>query len=412
MNDLQDYKNIRISDFTYDLPESKIAKYPLHERDQSKLLVWKNGEINETIFKNGVEFLPENALLIFNNTRVIHARMFFRKETGAKIEIFCLEPVDPADYQLSFQEQKEVVWKCMVGNLKKWKIGILNREVEINGEKIVIQAEKKETVDNSFHIKFSWDKPVSFAEIIEHAGMLPIPPYLNRETEESDEETYQTVYAKIDGSVAAPTAGLHFTGSFLEELTKKNITTREITLHVGAGTFQPVKSETIDGHTMHHETVIIPKIIIEELRETPGPIIAVGTTSVRSLESLYWIGVQLALRQTQGTGNKLEVKQWEAYESKAKISSKEALRNVVDYLEETNQKAIQFSTQIIILPGYDFKIISGMFTNFHQPQSTLLLLIGAFLGNDWKKVYNYALQNNFRFLSYGDSNLYLKYPLK
>lgn len=408
MNDLKDYKNIRISDFTYDLPETRIARYPLCERDQSKLLVWKNGEISETIFKNGTEFLPENALLIFNNTRVIHARMFFKKETGAKIEIFCLEPVEPADYQLAFQEKKEVVWKCMIGNSKKWKSGILNREIEIGGEKIVIQAVKMSTIDHSFHIQFSWDKPLSFAEIIEHAGTLPIPPYLNRETEEADEETYQTVYAKIDGSVAAPTAGLHFTDSFLKELSKKNIATREITLHVGAGTFQPVKSDTIDGHTMHQETVIIQKKIIEDLLETSGKIIAVGTTSVRSLESLYWIGLQLALRQTQGVGAILEVKQWEPYESKAKISAKEALQNVVDYLEETNQKAIQVSTQIIILPGYEFKVIDGMFTNFHQPQSTLLLLISAFLGSDWKEVYKYALQNNFRFLSYGDSNLYLK----
>lgn len=294
----------------------------------------------------------------------------------------------------------------MIGNSKKWKSGILRRELEINGEKIIIRSEKKETVDNSFYIKFSWDKPVSFAEIIEHAGTLPIPPYLNRETEDSDEETYQTVYAKIDGSVAAPTAGLHFTDEILNRLHSGNVSTREITLHVGAGTFQPVKSETIDGHTMHHETVIIKKNIIEGFVENHDNIIAVGTTSVRSLESLYWIGLQLENRKIETTN--FEVEQWGPYENEANITTKQALQNIVDYLNSTQQNAIRFSTQIIILPGYEFKIISGMFTNFHQPQSTLLLLISAFLGSDWKKVYKYALQNNFRFLSYGDSNLYLK----
>lgn len=403
---MNSFKNIKISDFTYELHESKIAKYPLRERDQSKLLVWNKGEISETIFKNGAEFLPENAVLIFNNTRVIHARIFFRKETGARIEVFCLEPVEPADYQIAFQEKETVVWKCMIGNSKKWKSGILKREVEIGGEKIVIQSEKKETVDNSFYIKFSWNKPITFAKIIEHAGILPIPPYLNRETEESDEETYQTVYAKIDGSVAAPTAGLHFTDSVLQELTKKNITTREITLHVGAGTFQPVKSAIIKGHTMHHETVIIPKKIIEELNDSLGQIIAVGTTSVRSLESLYWIGLQLENHSFNAKNP--EVLQWEAYGNEANITTKKALQNIADYMNSSGRDEFQFSTQIIILPGYNFKIVGGMFTNFHQPQSTLLLLIGAFLGSDWKKVYNYALQNNFRFLSYGDSNLYLK----
>lgn len=403
---LNSYKNIKTSDFTYVLADDKIAKYPLAERDKSKLLVWKNDAIEENSFKNCVEYLPENSQLIFNNTRVIHARLFFRKETGAKIEIFCLEPIEPADYQVSFQEEKRVVWKCMVGNSKKWKTGVLKREVEVGGEKIIIQAEKKEQSKNTFYIKFSWDKPLSFAEIIEHTGTLPIPPYLNRETEKADEETYQTVYAKIDGSVAAPTAGLHFTNNVFSQLSAKNISTKEITLHVGAGTFQPVKSETISGHNMHHESVIIHKNIIESFIEKPDNIIAVGTTSVRSLESLYWIGLQL--ENNSLNPNKPEVLQWEPYENKAKISTKKALRNIVEYLETNNLNEIQFSTQIIILPGYNFKIISGMFTNFHQPQSTLLLLIGAFLGNNWKKVYDFALANNFRFLSYGDSNLYLK----
>ena len=290
---LENYKNIKISDFTYELPDSKIAKYPLQERDQSKLLFGKMEILKNQIFNNCQNFIPENAQLIFNNTRVIHARLFFRKETGSKIEIFCLEPVDPTDYQIAFQEKKQVVWKCMVGNSKKWKDGILTREISISGKKTVLLAKRILQEGNTFHIQFSWDNSFTFAEIIEQTGTLPIPPYLNRETEEADEETYQTVYAKIDGSVAAPTAGLHFTESVLNQLHEKNISTPEITLHVGAGTFQPVKSETIDGHNMHREMVIIPKSIIEGFYQNPEKIIAVGTTSVRSLESLYWIGFQL-----------------------------------------------------------------------------------------------------------------------
>jgi len=290
---LSSYKNIKITDFTYDLPNSRIAKYPLSQRDESKLLLWKNGKISRDTFKNIPEFLPENSLLVFNNTRVIHARIFFRKETGAKIEIFCLEPVDPADYQVAFQETEKVTWKCMLGNAKKWKEGILQKNIKIGRKEVTISAEKKIQEGNSFEIEFTWTNGFSFAEIIELAGTLPIPPYLNRETEDSDEENYQTVYAKIDGSVAAPTAGLHFTEPVLSQLSEKNIVTREITLHVGAGTFQPVKSHTISGHTMHHEKVIIPKNILDDLRTAPGKIIAVGTTSVRSLESLYWLVLQL-----------------------------------------------------------------------------------------------------------------------
>jgi len=400
------YKNIKISDFSYELPDSKIAKYPLTNRDLSKLLVWQNGQITESVFNRCIDFLPEGSQLVFNNTRVIHARLFFRKETGSKIEIFCLEPVEPTDYQLVFQQKKEVTWKCLVGNAKKWKAGVLTREIEIAGENITLKAEKTAQSENTFHIRFSWDKPFSFAEIIEHTGILPIPPYLNRETEENDEETYQTVYAKIDGSVAAPTAGLHFTDSVFDALKTKGISTYEITLHVGAGTFQPVKAETIDGHTMHRETVIFPKSVIEKFRQNPEQIIAVGTTSVRSLESLYWLGLQLE-NDTFNPKNP-EIGQWEAYGTQAIISFSKALQNISVYLESKNLAEIQFATQIIILPGYDFKVISGMFTNFHQPQSTLLLLIAAFLGSDWKKVYDYALANHFRFLSYGDSNLYLR----
>ena len=403
---MNSHKDIKISNFTYNLPEERIAKYPITERDKSKLLVWQNGLIEKNTFNNCADYLPNNSQLIFNNTRVIHARLFFKKETGAKIEIFCLEPIAPSDYQIAFQEKERVIWKSMVGNSKKWKTGVLKREVVINGKKLTLKAEKKEQIENTFLIEFTWDKPISFAEIIEHTGTLPIPPYLNRETEEADEETYQTVYAKIDGSVAAPTAGLHFTENTFNQLSHKNISTKEITLHVGAGTFQPVKSETISGHSMHHESVIIPKNIIEGFIKDSHNIIAVGTTSVRSLESLYWIGLQL--ENNSFNPNKPEVLQWEPYENEAKISTKKALYNIVAYLNKTNKTTIQFSTQIIILPGYNFKIIRGMFTNFHQPKSTLLLLISAFLGNDWKKVYDFALNNNFRFLSYGDSNFYLK----
>jgi len=403
---LEGHKNIRISDFTYSLPDERIAKYPLIERDKSKLLTWQNGKIGEDVFENSVNYLPEGSQLVFNNTRVIHARLFFYKETGSKIEIFCLEPVEPSEHQLAFQETEEVVWKCMVGNSKKWKEGFLNNTFEFEGQTINLTAAKIAQEGNTFHIRFIWNGGLHFSEIIEHIGQLPIPPYLNRETEESDEETYQTVYAKIDGSVAAPTAGLHFTENVFESLRKKNIQTREVTLHVGAGTFQPVKSETIDGHTMHHEQVEIPIGILRSFLEDPDNIIAVGTTSVRSVESLYWIGLQLEEKRFDPFHP--EVKQWEPYENKASISIEKALQNIIYFLVENNEKAIHFSTQIIILPGYEFKLINGMFTNFHQPQSTLLLLISAFLGDDWRKVYDYALANNFRFLSYGDSNLYLK----
>ncbi len=403
---LKDYGNIKIEDFTYELPDARIAKYPISERDSSKLLVWKNREIRESKFKNIAEFLPVNSTLVFNNTKVIHARLFFRKETGAKIEIFCLEPVEPADYQIAFQERERVTWKCMVGNAKKWKNEVLQKVIKPEGKVVTIHAEMKSHQGNSFHIEFSWTGNFTFAEIIEHAGVLPIPPYLNRESEASDEETYQTVYAKIDGSVAAPTAGLHFTDSVLQELTSKNIATKEITLHVGAGTFQPVKSETISGHTMHHEKVVISRKIIEDLISAERKIIAVGTTSVRSLESLYWLGLQL--EKNDNFSLPLEVSQWEPYENEGAISVKNALQNLTNFLEREDKDELQFSTQIIIVPGYQFKIIDGMVTNFHQPQSTLLLLISAFLGSDWKKVYDFALNNNFRFLSYGDSNLYLR----
>ena len=318
MDTRNSHKNIKISDFTYDLPDERIAKYPLSLRDKSKLLTWQNGKIGEDVFENCITHLPENAQLVFNNTRVIHARLFLKKETGAKIEIFCLEPVEPGDYQLAFQQSQEVTWKCMVGNSKKWKEGFLINTFEIDGKNVELTAAKIAQEGNSFHIRFVWNGGLHFSEIIEHIGQLPIPPYLNRETEASDEETYQTVYAKIDGSVAAPTAGLHFTDKVFDQLKTKNIATREITLHVGAGTFQPVKSETIEGHTMHHEQVEISIDILRAFLEEPKNIIAVGTTSVRSVESLYWIGLQLEEKRFDLFHP--EVKPWEPYENKASIT--------------------------------------------------------------------------------------------
>lgn len=403
---LSGYKNIKISDYSYNLPEERIAKYPLAERDGSNLLVWQNGSIKKDTFKNIPDYLPANSLMVFNNTRVVHARLFFWKETGAKIEIFCLEPVQSGEYQLAFGQTEKVVWKCMVGNAKKWKDDELQRKIELNGKTVLLKAKKTTRENQTFLIEFNWTNGFSFAEIIEKTGVLPIPPYLNRETEPNDELTYQTVYAKTDGSVAAPTAGLHFTQNVMEQLTSKNIALREITLHVGAGTFQPVKSKTVNRHQMHHEQVIVPKSFIEELLVSSQKIIAVGTTSVRSLESLFWLGQKL--KKHQSLPLNIEIAQWEPYKSKETITIEQSLENILNYLEKTKQTTLQFSTQIIIVPGYRFKLIEGMVTNFHQPKSTLLLLIGAFLGNEWKKVYDFALNNGFRFLSYGDSNLYLK----
>ncbi len=403
---MSDYRNIKISEFTYDLPGERIAKYPLPERDHSNLLVWKKGEIGKDVFKNIVNHLSADSMLVFNNTRVIHARLLFRKETGARIEVFCLEPVHPSDHQLAFQQKEKATWKCMVGNAKKWKNETLVRELDIKGKPVELKAKKTNRENNSFSVEFSWTPEFTFAEIIEEAGILPLPPYLHRKTEPGDEESYQTIYAKADGSVAAPTAGLHFTESVMAMLSEKDIALREVTLHVGAGTFQPVKSDTIEDHSMHHETVIIARRFIEELINNPRKIIAVGTTSIRSLESLYWLGVKLNNQEL--SPENIEIGQWEPYENEAAVDVLSALKNIIRFLEHHNLETVRFSTQIIIVPGYRFKLVDGMITNFHQPQSTLLLLIGAFLGSDWKRVYDFALNNNFRFLSYGDSNLYLK----
>ncbi|HBL77799.1 MAG: S-adenosylmethionine tRNA ribosyltransferase [Bacteroidetes bacterium GWF2_42_66] len=400
--------SISISDFNYPLPDEKIAKYPLPQRDQSKLLVWKNHSIEDRIFSELPDLLPTNSLLIFNNTKVIRARLLFEKETGARIEIFCLDPHEPSDYQIAFQQTKTCTWKCMIGNLKKWKEGTLKKSIIIEGENVELCAEKISSDRQDNIIRFIWNNVhFEFSKIIEHAGILPIPPYLNRETEESDLQRYQTVYSKIKGSVAAPTAGLHFTEEVFQRIREKGYQTEELTLHVGAGTFQPVKSETIEAHRMHAEQIYIPQQLIERLLKHRGPRIAVGTTTIRTLESIYWLGTQITTGSVSDISN-LKISQWEPYQGTKKIEVNESLQAILSFMKSRQTDHFSASTEIIIVPGYEFTIIDGMLTNFHQPQSTLLLLVSAFLGENWKTVYNHALQNNYRFLSYGDSNLYLK----
>ena len=401
--------HISINDYAYNLPDAKIAKYPLAERDQSKLLVWKDGRIEDSAFRNLPDFLPSKSLLIFNNTKVIRARLHFQKETGAKIEIFCLDPIDPVDYQIAFQTNQSCIWKCMIGNQKKWKGEVLRKTIYIDDTEIELRAEQTEPEKDKNLIRFSWNNTnFEFSRIIENAGLLPIPPYLNRETEQSDLERYQTVYSKIKGSVAAPTAGLHFTDRVFNQLKQAGHELTELTLHVGAGTFQPVKSETISGHEMHSEHLYINREFLTHLIHHPGRKIAVGTTSVRTLESLYWLGLQ-ALTNLKIDISELKVTQWEAYQRReTEPTTTEALQALINLLDLNNIDFLSASTQIIIVPGYTFRIIDGLITNFHQPQSTLLLLISAYLGNDWRKIYEHALENEYRFLSYGDSNIYLK----
>ena len=401
-------KHIRISEFNYPLPDERIAKFPLPVRDQSKLLLYRHGEVSEDRFISLPEYLSSGSLMIFNNTKVIQARLHFRKETGALIEVICLEPIQPNDYVLNFQQTEHVAWLCMVGNLKKWKEGTLRREMTVKGKPLTLTAERGECHGTSHWVNFRWNNPeVTFADILEVFGELPIPPYLNRETQESDKETYQTVYSKIKGSVAAPTAGLHFTPRILDALRNKGVELEELTLHVGAGTFKPVKSEEIEGHEMHTEYISVSRNTLEKLIAHDGKAVAVGTTSVRTLESLYHIGVTL-LNNPEATEEDLHVRQWQPYEMSgetAATSAVESLQAIVAYLDRHSMETLHTSTQIIIAPGYEYKIVKAMVTNFHQPQSTLLLLVSAFVHGDWQKIYNYALANDFRFLSYGDSSL-------
>ena len=428
-----DTKHLHIADFNYDLPDERIAKFPLAERDQSKLLVYNHGTVSEDVFTSLPAYLPEGALMVFNNTKVIQARMHFRKETGALIEIFCMEPYAPVDYQLNFAQTGSVEWLCMIGNLKRWKSGALSREIVVHGKTLTLTVDRPQLSDSEQHltgllhkadgtnhlVRFAWgDDTVSFSEVLEAVGELPIPPYLNRKTEESDLHTYQTVYSKIKGSVAAPTAGLHFTDRVLQAIDEAGIDREELTLHVGAGTFKPVKSEEIADHEMHSEFIVVKRQTIDKLIAHGGHAVAVGTTSVRTLESLYYIGRKLD-RNPQASEEALHVNQWEPYDEmseqeRQQIASGQVkadeltlryLKNIQEYLERSSLAALHTSTQIIIAPGYTYHIVNRIVTNFHQPQSTLLLLVSAFVNGDWRRIYDYALAHDFRFLSYGDSSI-------
>ena len=400
-----DPRHIRISEYNYPLPDERIAKYPLAQRDHSKLLIYNKGEVGEDVFYNLPSHLPQGALMVFNNTKVIQARMHFRKETGALIEVFLLEPADPTDYEMMFQTTGRCAWYCLVGNLKKWKEGSLKREIDVRGSRLTISATRGELHGTSHRIDFEWDGDVSFAEIIDVMGELPIPPYLNRATEESDKTTYQTVYSKIKGSVAAPTAGLHFTPEVLAALDAHGIEREELTLHVGAGTFKPVKSEEIEGHEMHTEFISVRRETIQKLIDHHASAIAVGTTSVRTLESLYFMGLKV-MQNPDLSESELHVSQWEPYSLPDDIVAAEtALQALASWMDRHQLKVLHSSTQIIIAPGYDYRIVKMLVTNFHQPQSTLLLLVSAFVKGDWHRIYDYALSHDFRFLSYGDSSL-------
>lgn len=407
-------RQLKIKDFDYALPDERIAKYPLAERDQSKLLTRRtDGTIGGDHFVNLPNYLPAGALMVFNNTKVIQARLHFHKSTGALIEVFCLEPHTPLDYQQSFSTCGAVTWTCMIGNLKKWKEGVLERPITVGGLTLTLRAERLGMSGTGHEVRFSWDSPsVSWAEVLDSIGELPIPPYLNRDTEATDLKTYQTVYSKIKGSVAAPTAGLHFTEQVLRALDERGIERNELTLHVGAGTFKPVKSEEIAGHEMHAEWIAVPLQSIERLLAHDAQCIAVGTTSVRTLESLYYIGVRI--RQCREAGHEpneedLHVPQWLPYDyaqtCENPLTPRESLEAVRDYLLENQLQVLHSATQIIIAPGYNYKIVKTIVTNFHQPQSTLLLLVSAFVGGDWRSIYDYALDHGFRFLSYGDSSV-------
>ena len=447
-------EEILIEEYNYPLPDERIAKYPLSQRDRSKLLVYRDGQVSEDVFYHIGEYLSTDSLLIYNNTRVIQARLEFHKKSlgvaselaqsateplnseasrGARIEIFCLEPLQPNDHQLALGSTKGCVWKCMIGNAKKWKTGLLSLTTTLSsGQQVTLYAEKGEQTGNTFEVRFSWTSNgltaqrsnnevvqqqsgltgvdglnISFAEILDAVGELPIPPYLNRKTEDSDKTTYQTVYSRIKGSVAAPTAGLHFTDAVLDGLRAKGVQTAEVTLHVGAGTFQPVKVANANEHTMHTEVIAVTRETIVALRDHIGDIVAVGTTSMRTLESLYFLGEQLHATQSYSTllHSTLSISQFAPYTQEYTLSTREALQALVDYLDATGQDVLHAETQIMIKPGYKFRVVDKLITNFHQPKSTLLLLVSAFVGGDWHTIYDYALANDFRFLSYGDSSI-------
>ncbi len=407
-------KNLLIKEFNYDLPDEKIAKYPLEKRDESKLIVYKKGTVQEDRFINIDAHLPEDALIIFNNTKVVEARLLFQKTTGTTIEIFCLEPADDyADITIAMQQTKKVLWKCLVGNAKKWKDKTLEKKISVSNKEIILSAKKLSRHQDDFIIEFFWnDDALSFAEVLHLAGVIPLPPYLHREAEASDVKNYQTIYAKQDGSVAAPTAGLHFTDAVFEKLSAKNITKDFVTLHVGAGTFKPVKTETIEQHEMHAEYFEVNIELIENLlRHLDKNIIAVGTTTLRTLESLYWMGEKIINNEKFKIKNDLLIEditihQWDVYEmNDENVSAYDALNALLNWMKLNNQIKLIAKTKILIAPPYKLKISNALITNFHQPKSTLLLLVAAVIGSDWKRVYDYALQHDFRFLSYGDACL-------
>lgn len=397
----EEYIDIDVNEYDYPLENERIAKHPLNNRDSSKLLVYKDKTIYNSTFSSIKEFLFPGDLLVFNNTKVVQARLQFTKHTGANIEIFLLNPVNPPEYNLAFSSKFETKWNCIVGNIKRWKDEVL--ELPINGYNTILKAKKIERTPDGAMISFSWDgNEVNFAQIIESCGKVPIPPYLNREPIYDDKSRYQTVYAKPEGSVAAPTAGLHFTDGIFEELRRKGVDFGELTLHVGAGTFRPVKSETIGGHEMHTERIYINKKLLGKLLNIRSKVVAVGTTSMRTLESYYWLGVKLIENPNMA---ELHVNQWDGYALNGNHSLSDALNALDQYMEKHGLDELSASTQMIIVPGYKFKIVDALITNFHQPRSTLLLLVAAFIGDNWKRVYNHALDNNFRFLSYGDSSI-------
>ncbi|HET6766199.1 MAG TPA: S-adenosylmethionine:tRNA ribosyltransferase-isomerase [Chitinophagaceae bacterium] len=404
---MTDPRTLSIKDFTYSLPEQRIAKYPLAERDTSKVLIYKNGSVTEDIYRNIADHIPNNSLLVFNDTKVVEARLLFQKNTGGVIEIFCLEPHQQyPDITTAMLQHEKVLWHCLIGGASKWKRGqLLEKKIKYNSNDIVLTARYIEKTGDSFIVELSWNNPaLSFAEVLHLFGAIPLPPYIKRDAEASDAERYQTIYAHYEGSVAAPTAGLHFTNPVFEKLKEKNIQSDFITLHVGAGTFKPVKGEIIQDHEMHAEHFTVTKSFIQNLiGHLDKNIIAVGTTSLRTLESLYWLGV----KQSAVNGSQpLEITQWEVYSyTENTTSSREALEHLLKWITKEGLDKVRAKTQIIITPGYQFKIVTGLITNFHQPQSTLLLLVAAFIGEDWRKLYDHALKNNFRFLSYGDGSL-------
>lgn len=396
--------DIHISDFDYGLPDDRIARFPLKQRDSSKLLIYDKGQIRDTIFRNIVNNFSKDDLLVFNNTRVIQSRFLFKKSTGATIEIFCIEPTDPEDYQESLQNKGNVTWCCLIGNAKRWKGGFLEKSVNHNKQKVTVLAEKMEKSDNTWLVRFSWEPHnYTFADILEIAGLIPLPPYLKREPVQEDKITYQTIYSRINGSVAAPTAGFHFTPEILDKLNRNGVQNIQLTLHVGAGTFRPVLATEIYSHIMHSEHIYFNRSIITQLLKYNNRITSVGTTSARSLETIYWLGCKI--KQNKNIDSEtLSLEQWED-QNIVPISEKESLEILMEYSEKNAISDFHVNTHLMIIPGYRYHMVNRIITNFHQPGSTLLLLVSAFIGDDWKKVYAYALKNDFRFLSYGDSSL-------